>query len=120
MAIVTSDTVTGASDSGLLIVNADDWGGWNVATDNIARAYEHGSITSSTAMVYMDDSARAADIAGELRIPLGLHLNLTQPFDGPDVPSAARERQQALCGRFWSENRRRRTLLDPRASMTRL
>jgi predicted glycoside hydrolase/deacetylase ChbG (UPF0249 family) len=105
---------------GLLVVNADDWGGWNVATDRIALAWDQGVVSSTTAMVHMADSCRAADIAWEVGIPLGLHLNFTQPFDAPDIPATVRERQRALCERFTPLDRRMRLQLDPRPSTATL
>ena len=35
-----------------------------------------------SAMVFMEDSRRAADLAKDAGIDVGLHLNLTQPFSG--------------------------------------
>src|ERR1700710_640786 len=49
--------------SGLLIVNADDWGGERRSTEAIQEAFDAGRVTSTTAMVYMEDSGRAAEIA---------------------------------------------------------
>lgn len=105
---------------GLLVVNADDWGGWDVATDRIARSWAAGAISSTTAMVHMSDSQRAAAIAWEIGIPLGLHLNFTQPFDGPGIPAAVRERQRRLCERFTPLTRRTRMQLDPRPATATL
>ena len=89
-----------ARDHGLLIVNADDWGGFREGTDAIETCFAEGAISSSTAMVHMADSRRAAEIALERGRPIGLHLNLTQPFDAPDVPAAVRQRQRELCRHF--------------------
>jgi predicted glycoside hydrolase/deacetylase ChbG (UPF0249 family) len=98
---------TEASARGLLIVNADDWGGFRSGTDAIETCFAVGAISSSTAMVHMTDSRRAAEIALERGRPIGLHLNLTQPFDAPDVPRAARDRQRRLCAHFKSLRLRR-------------
>jgi len=89
-----------ASAHGLLIVNADDWGGFREGTDAIEMCFAVGAISSSTAMVHMADSRRAAEIAIDRGRPIGLHLNLTQPFDALDVPAAARDRQRRLCAHF--------------------
>ncbi|HTR90038.1 MAG TPA: ChbG/HpnK family deacetylase [Solirubrobacteraceae bacterium] len=100
---------------GLLIVNADDWGGFREGTDAIERCFAAGAISSTTAMVHMADSARAAELARERARPTGLHLNLTQPFDAPDVPEAVRERQRRLCAHFRRLGARRWTRSpDPR------
>jgi chitin disaccharide deacetylase len=100
---------------GLLIVNADDWGGFREGTDAIERCFATGAISSTTAMVHMADSRRAAELAREHGRPTGLHLNLTQPFDAPEVPAATRERQLRLCAHFRRLSLRRWTRSpDPR------
>jgi predicted glycoside hydrolase/deacetylase ChbG (UPF0249 family) len=86
--------------SGLLIVNADDWGGEEKSTDAIHEAFRGGLVTSTTAMVYMEDSDRAASIARAEELPVGLHLNLTQPFTDPKAPAPVRERQGRLAEAF--------------------
>ena len=86
--------------SGLLIVNADDWGGSEATTEAILGAFEAGRVTSTSAMVYMPDSDRAAEVATREGLPVGLHLNLTQPFESPDVPAAVRDKQLQTVKRF--------------------
>jgi predicted glycoside hydrolase/deacetylase ChbG (UPF0249 family) len=85
---------------GLLIVNADDWGGYREGTDAIEQCFAAGAISSSTAMVHMSDSRRAAELARARGRPIGLHLNFTQPFDAAEAPAGARERQLRLCAHF--------------------
>jgi predicted glycoside hydrolase/deacetylase ChbG (UPF0249 family) len=75
----------------LLVVNADDWGGFPEGTDAIERCFGAGAISSTTAMMFMADAERARDIAVLSGRPVGLHLNLTQPFES--APRAVRERQ---------------------------
>ncbi len=70
----------------MLIINADDWGGWREATDAAAACFRGGRITSATAMMFMGDSCRAADLSKDIGIEIGLHLNLTQEFTSPHVP----------------------------------
>lgn len=98
---------------GLLIVNADDWGGLAPRTDAILAAILAGRVTSASGMVHMRDSARAAVLARDHDLPIGLHLNLTQPFDGPAVPKAVRARHARLAGAF-AHSRWRGWLSDPR------
>jgi predicted glycoside hydrolase/deacetylase ChbG (UPF0249 family) len=62
----------------MLIVNADDFGRCRVGTDRIVLCYRKGSVTSASAMVFMEDSERAADLAKENSMKVGLHLNFTQ------------------------------------------
>lgn len=66
----------------MIIINADDFGRTRTETDVAVACYNAGSITSATAMVFMADSERAAEVAQESAIDLGLHLNLSQPFTG--------------------------------------
>jgi hypothetical protein len=107
--------------SGLLIVNADDWGGSEATTDAILETFRAGRVTSTSAMVYMADSDRAAAVAEEARIPVGLHLNLTQPFSDPATPAPVLDRQRRLAGSLAGEGsdrqpgtaKLRRWLYDP-------
>jgi chitin disaccharide deacetylase len=66
----------------MLIINADDYGRSVAETDVALRCFQEGRITSATAMVFMADSNRAADLAKGTNFDLGLHLNLSQPFTG--------------------------------------
>ncbi len=66
----------------MIIINADDWGRTCAETDAALFCYKEGRITSVTAMVFMEDSGRAADIAKDAGIDVGLHLNLSQRFTG--------------------------------------
>jgi chitin disaccharide deacetylase len=84
------------ASSGLLIVNADDWGRDRLTTDRTLDCVGAGSVSSVSAMVFMDDSARAAAIARERRIESGLHLNLTTAFSASACPAPLRERQQRI------------------------
>jgi predicted glycoside hydrolase/deacetylase ChbG (UPF0249 family) len=100
--------------AGLLIVNADDWGGHEWATDRIAECFAAGRITSASAMVYMEDSDRAAALARKRRLPRGLHLNVTQELSDPAAPAAIAQRQALVATRFWGAGRRTRLSFDPR------
>jgi len=64
----------------MIIINADDWGRCRAETDAAVECYRCGRITTLSAMVFMDDSVRAARIATENGIETGLHVNFTQPF----------------------------------------
>lgn len=80
----------------MLIINADDYGRNEDTTDRILRCFDKGVITSASAMVFMADSARAADLALQRGMETGLHLNLTLPFDGPEVPSQLKEGHRSM------------------------
>ena len=88
----------------MLIVNADDLGASRSTTDPVIEGFAIGAITSTSAMVWMPDTIRAAQLAVDRGLPVGLHLNLTLPFGADEVPAAARERQLALTAAFGSES----------------
>lgn len=69
--------------TGALIVNADDWGRDIQTTDRILECVTIGTVSSTSAMVFMSDSERAANLARERAVDCGLHLNFTTPFSGP-------------------------------------
>ena len=96
----------------MIIINADDWGGWRRATDAAAECYESRSITSVTAMVFMEDSERAAELARRLGINVGLHLNLDHELNGavPPGPLAAYHGQVR---RFFKRGRFAQVLYNP-------
>jgi chitin disaccharide deacetylase len=66
-----------------LIVNADDWGCDRNTTDRILDCRLRGALFSASAMVFMSDSERAAELARERGVDVGLHLNFTETFSGP-------------------------------------
>jgi predicted glycoside hydrolase/deacetylase ChbG (UPF0249 family) len=80
----------------MLIVNADDWGRDQDTTDSILKCWECGALTSASAMVFMEDSARASEIARTRGLDTGLHLNLTSPFTRSSVPAALVKHQQVI------------------------
>jgi chitin disaccharide deacetylase len=71
----------------MIIVNADDWGRSVEETDVALACFRAGRITSVTAMVFMEDSERAAKIALQEKVPVGLHLNFNQAFTRPPTDS---------------------------------
>ena len=80
----------------MLIINADDWGGARADTDAALSCYREGSITSVTAMVFMDDSERAAELARNAGIEVGFHLNLFEPFTGNCGDRLLREHHNSI------------------------
>jgi len=48
-------------------------------------------------MVFMEDSERAANIAGQEEIDVGLHLNFTAPFSDPNCPAPLKNHQHEIC-----------------------
>jgi chitin disaccharide deacetylase len=81
----------GAAPSGVLMVNADDWGRDRLTTDRILDCCRIGAVSSVSAMVFMEDSERSADIARQQGIDAGLHINFTAPFTGSAVPAGLAE-----------------------------
>jgi hypothetical protein len=81
---------------GCLIINADDWGRDARTTDRTFECFQHGGLSSASGMVFMQDSARAASIATEKGLDIGLHLNLTAPFSAPEVPTRLAAHHQKL------------------------
>lgn len=96
----------------VVIVNADDWGCRATATDCILDCFRHRALSSVSAMVFMEDSVRAADLAREHAMDAGLHLNFTAPFTGNGVPSRLIEEQQKLT-RFLRSHRYAPVLFNP-------
>jgi len=79
-----------------LIVNADDWGRDQETTDRTLECVLSHSVSSVSAMVFMEDSQRAAAIALERGVDAGLHLNLTTPFSAPGTPARLVDHQRKL------------------------
>ncbi|HEX3800835.1 MAG TPA: ChbG/HpnK family deacetylase [Verrucomicrobiae bacterium] len=100
----------GAND-GLLIINADDWGGWRKATDAALACFRAGRITSVTAMMFMADTERAAELAKAANLSVGLHVNLNQRFDGK-VSAAVNENHEKVV-RFLVKNKYAQLLYNP-------
>lgn len=90
----------------MLIINADDWGRDTETTDRIHECVKCRAISSVSAMVFMEDSERAAVIAQEQRISAGLHLNFTTKFTSSGVSSTLQDHQwrvsSFLSRRSWS------------------
>ncbi len=81
----------------MIIVNADDWGRSTAETDAALACHRGGRITSVTAMTFMPDSARAAQLALANDVVAGLHLNFSQPFGDPATPARLAARQERIC-----------------------
>lgn len=81
---------------GVLIVNADDWGRDRTTTDRTHDCIRHRAVSSVSAMVFMEDSERAAVMVREHKIDAGLHLNFTTPFSAPGTRTPLIEHQHQL------------------------
>lgn len=96
----------------VVVVNADDWGRDVPTTDRMLECARHGAISSVSAMVFMEDSERAAALAREQGTDAGLHLNFTMPFTGKNCSGRIKEEQAKLM-RFLSRHRYALTIYHP-------
>ena len=101
----------------MLIVNADDWGRSRETTDRTLDCFHRGSVSSVSAMVFMDDSERAAALAQEHGIDAGLHVNFTTPFEGPHSTPTLLEHQRKLAD-FLLRNKIARLIYNPRLAVS--
>jgi len=96
----------------VIIINADDWGRSRLETDAALACSAMGRVTSVSAMVFMQDSQRAAALAKEAGLAVGLHLNLNESFTCKDTPERLMARQQGVA-RFLNRSKLSRTLYHP-------
>jgi predicted glycoside hydrolase/deacetylase ChbG (UPF0249 family) len=71
----------------MLFVNADDWGRTQQITDRILTCFFENRIHETSAMTFMADSERSAELAQENQLPTGLHLNLDEELSGKSIPT---------------------------------
>ena len=71
----------------MIIITADDYGKNSHTTDSILKCFSNKCITSASAMVFMEDSERAAPLALQAGMEVGLHINFTMPFNADKVSS---------------------------------
>ena len=90
----------------MLYVNADDLGRTEVISNKILDCYDQGRIHSTSAMAFMEDSERIAELASERGLAVGLHLNFIEGFTGEKVPPELRERHQNVISylKAWKGN----------------
>jgi predicted glycoside hydrolase/deacetylase ChbG (UPF0249 family) len=97
---------------GALIVNADDWGRDRNNTDRILECIRRRSVSSTSAMVFMEDSERAAAIAREHAVDAGLHVNFTTKFSANGCSSRLLEHQARITN-YLSRHRFAKTIFHP-------
>jgi hypothetical protein len=71
---------TGLQPGSPVFVNADDWGMDVDTTNRSLDCALQGTISSVSAMVFMEDSERAALLAQQHKVEAGIHLNFTKTF----------------------------------------
>jgi len=96
----------------MLIINADDWGRSVAETDAALQCYRKGRITSVSAMVFMEDSERAAELAKENELDVGLHLNFTDKFTANRCGSTLANHHDKIV-RFLRGNKYSQLLYNP-------
>ena len=100
------------SGRGSVIVNADDWGRDTENTDRILECALRESVSSARAMVFLEDSERAAHLARLHGMDVGLHLNLTTPFLPSLCPPRVVEHQAKII-HFLRSHRLSRVVYHP-------
>ena len=96
----------------MLIVNADDWGRSRAETDSALRCHLNRRVTSVSAMVFMEDSERAASLARENNVDVGLHLNFSQQFTADTASTALRNYHESVVA-FLTANKYAQLLYNP-------
>lgn len=96
----------------MLIINADDFGEDTVVTDNIVTCFRENLITSTSAMVFMQDSERAAYIGLEHNLEIGLHLNFDEQFTA-DHPTEVLKEYQNRVATFLTRNKFSQVIYNP-------
>lgn len=88
----------------MLIINADDLGRQQAATDNTLACFTRHRLTSTSAMVFMRDSERAAELSLSAGIDVGLHINFSEPFTTKSVSDVLQNSHKRVC-RFLRANK---------------
>lgn len=96
----------------MLTVNADDLGRCTFATDRIMACLAINRISAASAMVFMQDSERAAALAAASGLDVGLHINFTECFTASEVPSSLRLNQERI-RRFLRANKYALVIYNP-------
>jgi predicted glycoside hydrolase/deacetylase ChbG (UPF0249 family) len=96
----------------VLIINADDWGRSVAETDAALRCYRESRITSVSAMVFMHDSERAAELANNSDLDVGLHLNFSEEFTDGRCPRRLRDNHGRIV-RFLRRSKYSQLLYNP-------
>jgi len=97
----------------LLIINADDLGMDAVTTDRILNCFINGRITSSTAMMFMEDTERSSELARLNNLPIGLHLNFTKPFTTKYINSRLKDYHNTLVA-YFTKSKYSRIIYNPK------
>lgn len=97
----------------MLIINADDWGRTAAETDAALECHRAGKVKSVSAMVFMEDSERAARLAKENAVDgVGLHLNFSQRYNGRTQAQSVVDAQDKIV-RFMTRSKYAIALYQP-------
>lgn len=101
-----------SSNTGILIINADDWGRDQETTDRIVDCFAFRAVSSVSAMVFMEDSERAAELARERCVDTGLHMNFTAAFSASYLPVRVKEHHREVSA-YLSRRRLNQVIFHP-------
>jgi len=96
----------------MIIITADDYGKNRHATDSILICLSHKRITTASAMVFMEDSERAARLALHTNLEVGLHLNFTMPFSANKISRSLREHHDRVIS-YLTKNKLAQVIYNP-------
>ena len=96
----------------MIIITADDYGKTKHATDSILKCFSNKRITSASAMVFMEDSERAASLALQTSLEVGLHLNFTMLFSADKIPLKLREHHNRVVS-YLTKNKLTQIIYNP-------
>ena len=97
----------------MLIINADDWGRSVAETDAALKCFRERRITSVSAMVFMQDSKRAARLAKDYELDdVGLHLNFSEEFTDKSCSETLKEHHERII-RFLKRGKYAQLLYNP-------
>jgi predicted glycoside hydrolase/deacetylase ChbG (UPF0249 family) len=97
----------------MIIINADDFGRSVQETDAAVALVEQGRVTSVSAMVFMQDSERAAELATQMNADVGLHLNLCERWIKRGMPRWVAAHHESLV-QFFGKSEYTFLLYNPR------
>ena len=96
----------------MLIITADDWGRSQAETNAAFECAKEKRITSVSAMVFMEDSERAAELANANCLDVGLHLNFSEQFTDKRCPGRFRDSHNRIVG-FLTRHKYAQLLYNP-------
>jgi predicted glycoside hydrolase/deacetylase ChbG (UPF0249 family) len=96
----------------MVIITADDYGKTRHSTDSILECFSNKRITSVSAMVFMEDSERAAALALESSLEVGLHLNFTMPIGAGNISRKLREHHERVVS-YLTKNKLAQIIYNP-------